>query len=203
MPIYLVRWPTFAASLVRADDEDELVELIDQTGNPDWCTWSVYDGPLAIDFRLPVLWSLKHQRAGEPVAPEQIVIEDVGRLAAEYVISTVEVEADSAEVGVSMLDAVVEQAFPNVHAAVEELFSEEGIAEPSDGVLPETSLRRALLADLAPMLSASWRRAQLGRKTDLVSAIAREMDMPIALVRRIAAAALDANGESREPDAGQ
>jgi hypothetical protein len=48
------------------------------------------------------------------------------------------------------------------------------------------------------MLGASWRRAHLHRKTDRISTIARELDMPIALVRQIAADVLDEDGEIRE-----
>jgi hypothetical protein len=195
MPIYLVRWPTLTASLVRADDEDELLYLLDQAANPEGCTWSVYDGPLAIDFRLPVEWSVRDERPGEPIAPDQIVIEDLGPLAGDYVVSAMAVGVDRAAEGLRMLDKVLEEAFPNVHAAAECLFSDEGIEECPDGVLPEVSLRNALRADLAPLLGASWRRANLDRKTDRISTIARQLDMPIALVRGLAAEALDADAE--------
>lgn len=187
MPIYLVRWPSFKASLMRAEDEEDLLYLIDQAGNPDWCTWSLYDGPLAIDFHLPVEWSVRNERPGEPIAPDQIVIDDLGPLAGQYVIGTITADVDVEEESIHMLHKIVEQAFPNVHAAVEYLFSDEGLELYPDGVLPEARLRDALHADLRPLLGASWRRAHLHRKTDRISAVARLIDMPIALVRRLAA----------------
>jgi len=63
MPIYLVRWPDLAASLVRAQDDDELIDILDQVANPEGCEWSVYDGPLFIDFQLPVEWSIREKRS--------------------------------------------------------------------------------------------------------------------------------------------
>ena len=50
MPIYLVRWPDLSAALVKASSEDELVEILEEVANPDGCTWSVYLGPLFLEF---------------------------------------------------------------------------------------------------------------------------------------------------------
>ena len=58
MPIYLVRWPDLSASLVRARNEADLIDTLDQVGNPDGCEWSRYEGPLFIDVRLPAAWGL-------------------------------------------------------------------------------------------------------------------------------------------------
>ena len=46
MPVYLVRWPDLSAALVKAGSEDELIGILDEVGNPDGCTWSIYRGPL-------------------------------------------------------------------------------------------------------------------------------------------------------------
>ena len=78
MPIYLVRWPDLSASLVQAEGEEHLLDILDQVGNPDDCEWSIYEGPLFIDFRLPVEWSVQDDRRATPVAPQQAVIGDVG-----------------------------------------------------------------------------------------------------------------------------
>ena len=53
MPLYLVRWPTLKASLVRARDEDELIYYLDEVADPGGCTYKVYKGPVWIDFKLP------------------------------------------------------------------------------------------------------------------------------------------------------
>ena len=44
MPIYLVRWPDFSASLVRVRDEDDLIDALDQVVNPEGCEWSIHKG---------------------------------------------------------------------------------------------------------------------------------------------------------------
>jgi hypothetical protein len=38
----------------------------------------VYNGPLAINFRLPAEWSIRDERPGAAVAPEQVIVDDVG-----------------------------------------------------------------------------------------------------------------------------
>ena len=53
MPLYLVRWPTLAASLVRAPDEGELLDILDEAADPGGCTYEVYRGPVWIDFEVP------------------------------------------------------------------------------------------------------------------------------------------------------
>jgi hypothetical protein len=53
MPLYLVRWPDFRASLLKADDESELVHRLDEVDDPGGCKWTEYRGPLWVDFHLP------------------------------------------------------------------------------------------------------------------------------------------------------
>src|SRR5207302_2974523 len=81
MSIHLVRWPDLSASLVQADGEEHLLDILDQVGNPDDCEWNIYEGPLFIDFRLPVEWSVQDGRSGTPVTPQQVVIENMGGMA--------------------------------------------------------------------------------------------------------------------------
>ena len=73
MPMYLVRWPDLSASLVQAEGEEHLLDILDQVGNADDCEWCIYNGPLFIDFRLPVEWSIQDGGRRTPVAPQQIV----------------------------------------------------------------------------------------------------------------------------------
>jgi hypothetical protein len=49
--------------LLQAEGEEHLLDIFDQVGNADDCEWSVYDGPLFIDFRLPVQWSVENHPA--------------------------------------------------------------------------------------------------------------------------------------------
>jgi hypothetical protein len=184
MPIYLVRWPDLSASLVRAREEDELIEILDQVGNADGCEWSVYKGPLFIDFRLPATWRIEEARPGEPVTPAQVVINDVSRMAAAPIIDTLELSLageDGCETGM----AILRTAFPRLHAALENLQESDDEAAV-EGIVPEAALREALRGELVRRLHWSWRKAQLSRKTDALSTLARQMDAPRALVRRYA-----------------
>jgi len=165
MPIYIVRWPDLAASLVRAGSEEELEFILDQIGNPEGCEWSVYEGPLFINFQLPVQWSIRDERPGHPVAPEQIVIDDVGPMARGHVVETLELSLAEGDDGLEMGKEILRVAFPTIHAAVERLRdNDEGDA--CEGVVPEADLRKALHAEIARFVGVSWRRAQLERKTD-------------------------------------
>ena len=183
MPIYIVRWPDLSASLVRAGSEEELPVILDQLANPEGCEWSPYDGPLFINFRLPAEWSIRDERPGQPVAPDQIIIGDVGPMAHGHVAETMELSLAEGDYGLDTGTAVLRLAFPKIHAAIERLWeSDKGVE--CEGVLPETDLREALHAELARFLQVSWRCAQLERKTAKVSTIAQGLDMPASLVRK-------------------
>jgi hypothetical protein len=119
--------------------EDELIEVLDQVGNPDGCEWSVYTGPLFIDVQLPAAWRIEEARPGEPVTPAQVVVDDVGRVAPAPIVDTLEVSLageDGCETGL----AILRTAFPRHHAALEHLqeSDEEAAAE---GIVPEAALR--------------------------------------------------------------
>jgi len=199
MPIYVVRWPGLVASLVRAEDEEQLLDILDQVGNADDCEWSVYEGPLFLHFELPAKSSCKDERPGEPVAPEQVVVEDVGPMAERHVVDTMEMSLAECDEGHDTGMAILEKAFPNLHAAIERLVATDDGAE-REGVLSEPELRKALHAELARLLKASWRQAQLERKTDAVSTLAREMDLSVALARQYAELAQEApQGDDDDP----
>jgi len=77
----------------------------------------------------------------------------------------------------------LQKAFPLLQAALEEFRSSDE-AEERDFILPEADLRKALHAELARMLTASWRQAQVERSADPISRFAREMDQPVGLARK-------------------
>ena len=54
MPIYIVRWPELCASLIKAKNEEDLIDKLDEVGDPGGCTWSEYQGPIWIEFDIPV-----------------------------------------------------------------------------------------------------------------------------------------------------
>jgi hypothetical protein len=200
MPTYLVRWPDLSASLVRASSEEELLDILDHVANPEGCEWSVYEGPLFIDFRLPVEWSVRDARTGEPVGPEQVVIDDVSRMATEPVVETMEVSLAGGDEGFDTGAEVIRLAFPEIHAAVEDLYKGDESLERG-GVLPEADLRKALHRELARFLRSSWRQAQLQKKDDPISSVARDMDLPVTLVRKYAEiASKQKTGDGDESD---
>jgi len=185
MPIYLVRWPELSASLVRADSEDDLPFILDQVANTEGCEWNRYEGPLFINFRLPAKWHIEDQRSEEPVVPHQVVIDDVGPMATVNVVDALELSLGQGDDGLDTGLEIVRSAFPDIHALVEKRYeSSEG--QDLEGGLSDAELREALHTELVRMLGWSWRRAQLKSKTDLVSTLAREMDMPPATVLKYA-----------------
>src|SRR5438067_10243798 len=142
MPIYLVRWPDLSASLVRARDEDDLIDTLDQVGNPEGCEWSVYKGPLFVDFRLPAAWRIQDARPGGPVTPEQVVVDDVGRMASEPIVEAMELSL-AGDDGCATGTEILRTAFTMLHAAGEKL--EESRAELSMEVAePQAALRQAV-----------------------------------------------------------
>jgi len=182
MPIYLVRWPDLSASFVQAEGEAHLLEVLDQVGNPDDCQWSIYDGPLFIDFRLPVEWSVQGDRQRTPVAPEQVVLGDVRSLASGNVVEAIELSFAEADNGYETGAEVLRLAFPKLHALIERCCETGGELDGEAG-LPEAELRQALHAELERFVRGSWRRAKLEKKTDVISGLAREMDLSIELAR--------------------
>jgi hypothetical protein len=184
MPIYLVRWPDLSASLVRARDEEDLVDVLDQVANPDGCEWSVYEGPLFVDFRLPAKWDRGAEPLDTPPSPEQIVVGDLGRMPAEGVLGSMELSLADCDEGHDTGMEILRGAFPAVSAAMDKLSAADEALE-DDGVLPEADLRRTHL---------------LG-KTDSISELARQMDMPVSLVRKLAELARRrAIAEEESPD---
>jgi hypothetical protein len=202
MPLYLVRWPDLSASLVRAENGEHLLDILDQEANPEGCEWSEYDGPLAINFQLPARWSIKDERPGEPTAPSQVIIEDVGPMIPQHLVESLEVSRAGGDEGHDMCEAILEKAFPRLQAAAEQFRSSEEAAE-ADFLLPEADLRKALHAELARMLKATWRHAQVKRGADPISKLAQEMDLPMDLARRYAEIALkrktDGDGDKPTP----
>lgn len=206
MPIYLVRWPDLSASLVRAPDEDELLDILDQVDNSEGCVWSVYDGPLFIDFRLPVEWSVEGDRSDQPISPDQIAVGKIGRLA-EGLVSAIQLSLADGEDGCDTGAEVIRRAFPELQAAVDKHYTrgaaDDAVDDVVDDALPEAEIRKALQAELARVVQTSWRHAQLRNKQDRASELALQMGMPVALAQRYVAAAeasVSRDDPSDEPD---
>ena len=202
MPIYIVRWPDLSASFVQSENEAELLDILDQVGNADDCEWSVYDGPLFIDFRLPVEWTVQHDRSGAPIAPQQVVIGDISGIAAGNVVEAMHLCLAEGDDGYETGVEVVRLAFPKLHAAIESLY-DGGEPLEREEALPEAELRKALSAELDRFLAGSWRRAQLRKKTDAASSLALEMDVSVKLARKyeeMAGQGAGADGAPESPE---
>ena len=130
------------------------------------------------------LWNgpVQGDRQRTPVAPEQVVLGDVDRLANGNVVEAIELSLAGADDGYETGAEVLRVAFPKLHALIERC-SETGGEVDREVALPEVDLREALYAELERFLRGSWRRAKLEKKTDAISRLALEMDLSIELAR--------------------
>ena len=126
MPIYLVRWPGFSASLIKASDEAHLMDIIDEEGSPRACTWSVYRGPLWVDFVLPVSFKADENHQG-PLGLEDIAFDYMNEVAEGWLRTAVP-GTDTAQ---AMETAVLRGAFPHTAAVLDDLEQET----PDEAVL--------------------------------------------------------------------
>jgi len=174
MALYLVRWPDLSCTLVTARDEDHLVYLLDEVGNPVGCRWTEYDGPVFIDFHLPVRITIDWpEQAGRPLSPEAFQIEGLDLLAQR---AGIQAEVGAGDTAGEMLETIMKFAFP----ATAEMY-----CDALEEVLEESQLRDALRADLMLLAESSWRRAHLERtaRDDSVAKLAVEMDAPMELAK--------------------
>jgi len=51
--LYIVRWADHTFSLISARDDYDLIDKLDQAGDPNGALWREYNGPLWIDFGPP------------------------------------------------------------------------------------------------------------------------------------------------------
>lgn len=129
MPIYLVRWPGTHASLIKAKNETQLLDIIDEVASPGDCTWSVFDGPLWIDFALPVKVRIEAKHEG-PLQADEVLLEEVdedgcagGELAAEI---------PGCDTGAEMTAAILRRAFPHLAGVINSAASADAAPEGED-----------------------------------------------------------------------
>ena len=192
MKLYLVRWPDLSCTLVTAHDEDHLAYVLDEVGNPDGCRWTEYDGPVFIDFHLPVRITIDWpEQAGRPLSTEAVQIEDLDRLVQR---EDLQAEVGAGDTAGEMLETIMKFAFP----ATAEMY-----CDAPDEVFEASQWRDALRADLMLLAEASWRRAHTERtaRDDLLAQLAVEMDAPMALAKQWEAmAAATHSGDQEEHD---
>jgi hypothetical protein len=143
MPLYLVRWPLLEASIIRARDESDLMEKIDEIADPSLCTWRVYAGPLWIDFRLPLV-RIDQKHPG-PLEPDELVIDNpdlaVGDLAVE--------RPEGSDTAGEMDDQVRRMAFPHLTGVIDHrnLYDDEPLSEDQRELLRQAIIDEVMRHD--------------------------------------------------------
>ena len=187
MPLYLVRWPGLVAALVSAADEDELLDTLDETANPEGCTWSVYRGPVCIEFSLNADVKIDepdtpHDR---PLSPEHVQIGDVSRICdRELMTAAIPAYSDTAY---DMVEEITRKAFPALHAVV----------DTRRDTLPENEVRGALRDELELLVKSSWQHEQTKRRPDQESRVAAMMGTSPRLVAHWTKRAAEADEHAR------
>lgn len=130
MPLYLVRWPTLVASIVRAHDEDHLTDILDEVASPGDAVWTEYDGPLWVDVSLGVKAA---------VEGDACTLEGVEE-AVQRPLLGASLEAEESDTSDEMFHTIVAKAFPHLYRLIAE-------AEP-EATLAVDEVRRAAQLDL-------------------------------------------------------
>jgi hypothetical protein len=160
VPLYLVRWPGLLAALVNAADEDNLLDILDETANPEGCTWSLYRGPLYVEFAVNAELTLDDAATARdrPLDPSELRVGNVSPICERDVLRAVlDLNSDTAA---AMVDQILEKAFPTLYPV---LTRDRGDA---DAELPEDEVRAAVRSELDVLIRASWQQQQTKRRPD-------------------------------------
>ena len=186
MPLYLVRWPTLTASLVQADDEDELLDILDQDDDPGGCTWEVYSGPLWIDFELPFKIGDRTAEGCVPTDPSDFTVEPTSDFGGELDPDMVHVTTPLCDEVSDMKQEVLRGAFPHLaeHIEAHEL--------DDDRALSDDGLGAALLRELWPLVRHYQALDDLAERDDFEATMMKQMRVTKILpaMRRALAQAL-------------
>ena len=125
MPLYLVRWPTLAASLVRAQDEDELLDIHDEAADPGGCTYEVYRGPVWIDFDVPFGVRDRTPEGTVPTDPSDFVVEPTPDFDGAVDFDILTVRTPVTDAAGEMRDEVLRGAFPELAEFIDGSTSEK------------------------------------------------------------------------------
>lgn len=155
MKIYLVRWPDLRATLVAAKDERGLLAVLGEDDDSGGATWSVYEGPLSVDLRLPAVFHVREKDAGASPGHDEIVVDDVSDVEDGLIL-----EPARGARHVAMAEEVMRTAFPHLH----------DVLSSRNDELTEDGLRAAVREELQVLAKAEWRRATPPRRMDPVGA---------------------------------
>lgn len=202
MPLYLVRWPALSASLVQADDEDELLDMLDQVADPGGCTFEVYSGPLWIDFDLP--FQIRDARPKEqvPADASDFVVEPTPEFSGEICPEMMSVSVPPCDASSDMLSEVVRGAFPDLALYMEDLElgadddHDDAADTDADADAPQTlseGLSAALRDELELFVRYVAAQSELAKRDDLEARIMKAARVTCLLpaMRRALAEALE------------
>lgn len=158
MPLYVVRWPSFNVSLLKARNEKELLNLLDEEGDPAACRYAIYDGPVWINFDLPLKASW---RPDTLPATTEMRVEGFGRSGSDDALEY-RVSLGGSDAAFAMRDALTSFAFPHIQRTFE--------AAGEDGPDSE-DLKVAIQKELQELARYLWRVAHVKRATDPKSAL--------------------------------
>ena len=153
MPLYLVRWPSLQASLVRARDEDELLTTLDEVGDPSGGTYQVYRGPLWVDLALPFKVRDVTPDKADATDPSDFTVDAESDFEIDHTYLNLRPKQASSETADLTSEKMVQFAFPNFARFLKRRDDELGGADehPDEEPYPE-ALRAALVADLWPLV---------------------------------------------------
>lgn len=160
MPLYLVRWPTFEVSLIRAKDKRDLLETIDEIADPSGCTWKVYNGPLHLDFNLGIKVEDKSDYKAVPFKP-RVKINAASELHEGYKYAFEENHSDT--IG-NMWDEITKTAFPHLWAHYEPCFTTK--PEKRDEEALKKEFEKAVIADMRGLFELEFTTRFPGRVFD-------------------------------------
>lgn len=146
MPLYLVRWPNLDLALVKARNEDELIDILDEVDDPSCATWTEYRGPLYIGLKSPVTVNTSGPgEDGSPLGERKVEVEGIAEALETY--WQFQLEPSDGDTAAEMHHRLVKQALPHIERAIWE-------SEPT-----EDALRTAVMKELEPLLAYHWRSA--------------------------------------------
>lgn len=163
MPLYVVRWPDLSACIVRARDEEDLHLILDELADPTDCKHWIYNGPLWVEFELPVtmVTPTRADRLGQPLLRDQITLEGIEDYLKEC--GGLRLTAACADTATEMERAVMERCFPVAAKALDEALTrladddEPPHADEMRAIVDQ--VKEALLRELDRYIAGSWHAA--------------------------------------------
>lgn len=203
MPLYLVRWPALQASLVRARDEEELLDMLDEAADPGGCTYKVYKGPVWVDFALPFKIRDVTPDKNVPTEPSDFTVDPRPEFDGEPYPSFLEPGLPGTDAVHDMCSRILRFAFPSLFKYMEKCDDADfsGDEESDEGEQYPEALRAALVADLMPLVRHYQTRAAVQERDDLEAQMMKHAHVTVmlpAMRRALSQALVAAKGQKAD-----